>query len=210
MREDIDAFLMLISSDFMYDLWPILSNKFNSSMQQDARYIVMNNLNGINSFWEIDFSQKRLENTVKCFYKAGKYHKEFLDDLVHHTRKAETDFWLLSSITEHFIHNLNDKELVSKIKAVWSSTSDLSEVIEKSYNDSNTSWDIFLKEKTEEIQNYLADFAIAQISWPNHFMSFWKKIISILSQDELKDLKEKYQKYASILASYEEILVYPD
>jgi hypothetical protein len=216
MTQIIDQLAMLLSTDWFAGKWCQFGMKSNSqireAMKKKCRAIVSQLLDGESDYWSISFDDGRIRRTYDSFFSAATDSKldasdiEFLRQIADQTpveiKESET-IALLNSLTELLVadsspevaKNLSE-DTITIVISIYTATSMIDIDFVALCVNSNTDWDMKLREMTSGLPEYLADFATDICEQRSHFVQFWAQLVENISENELKNLRQWYSNTA--------------
>lgn len=204
----VDKLVLLLSTDWFDDYWPLIGlqagNSTRERLRLKCREIVAQIMNGESRYWDISFEDSRIEKTLSLFEESfnncdvsdndrktlmaiasenqdgylQQFTVEELLDSLLSLLVSETDPEVLKNITP---------ELASRVIYVYEQTQyqqldfvGISKVAE-------SAWDKNVQSYTPDLPECLADFALRLCQNPTHICRFWVclKQCSLLNEREL-------------------------
>ncbi|MES2296716.1 MAG: hypothetical protein V4582_06710 [Pseudomonadota bacterium] len=203
----IDQVVMLLSTDWFREHWALLGIRADAGkikkLQSLCREIVCDMLSGEESYWMISFDDARIQNTTQQFERALKDVKldQSSSSIVRSfTSPANADVsevdvvsllenltLLLMSDDDEDVRKNISPELLKVIRATFE-ISNLSQVdFIKVCVNSQTEWDCRMRSLTNDLPEYLADFAASLHEQTIQFVKFWTQLsLRTSTEDRLK------------------------
>jgi len=202
--KNLDRRLLLLSGDWFIPYWglipidaPIAERKRIQHVAQDAvRHIVGN----ATTYWTVDFSPVRQENTARFFMelvrksRLGSGSHQVLEWVLEREIAGNDDsptLWLFESLTESWISGSlaiqgADQRVYDQFISLakqWYGTGPNID-LEEELATSTTEWDIYLRRLTPDIPTYLSDFARTQVEVPTNFKGFWISLQRLINEED--------------------------
>lgn len=216
MTQIIDQLAMLLSTDWFAEKWYLFGMRSDlparEAMRQKCRAIVSQLFDGEIDYWLISFDDTRIRSTYTSFFAAAidsglhASDVEFLRQIADQTPaevKESENTALLKSLTDLLVSDSSPdvaKNLTGKVIATVISTYAATSVIDVDFVarclNSNTDWDIKLRNMTSGLPEYLADFATDICEQRHHFVQFWARLVERISENERKGLLQWYENTA--------------
>lgn len=203
---------MLLSADWFTGQWYLFGMKSNlaiqEAMKRKCRTIVSEIIDGEPDYWSASFEDGRVAHTYRSFFSAAtdcKLHASDVDFLRQIADQTSTEInesdtiTLLKSITELLVSDSSPevaKNLSENTSEIVISTYAATSIVDVDFVaislDSNTSWDLQLRNMTYGLPEYLADFATEICERRQHFVKFWARLVNRISEDERQNLLQWY------------------
>ncbi|UWZ86825.1 hypothetical protein [Occallatibacter riparius] len=204
----IDYLTMMLSTDWFLPHWPMIGIDVEESarvpLKQGFRELVLQMMGGVDSYYLINFSRQRKEETraefVRLVTESGQLDRfsEAIQEWTDLTHEELTATWVFTRITRellagrlpHYAPAL-EQELLAKIQSF---ILDPLEDVEFSQicADSRTKWDRYTRTLEPSLPGALADVAISAVRERN-FNLFWNKMSMTLSVEERYRLVDWYR-----------------
>lgn len=213
MSKTIDQLVMLLSSDWFFSKWHLLGlgspPVAREALQQSCRALTVEFLDGEVDYWMISFDPERIRRTQANFFAAAVRSKlsesdvDVLQRIANRTEDEENghhDASLLVSLTlllatsgAEAADEFLDKSVISRVRSTSRTFEFDMESMAPEWLCSRTEWDMRLREMTNDLPEFLADFAQDIITSSTKFHVFWKAVIEKLDTSQKASLVAWYQ-----------------
>ena len=208
-RADIDKVAMLLSADWFAPYWSaaglVVSPEEQSKGQRAARAVVRDLMKGVEVYWSVDFSDRRVSATQKRLFaglRSSGIDARVIDQISAVMRKqaendgsVSTSLWLFGALCDQLcsasVDARLDQNIVRVVRALWrgSKNNSVERIeLENALRASNTSWDRYLCGLTPDLPTYLSDSASALFVNRERFQRFWASLYWMVPQRERRAL----------------------
>jgi hypothetical protein len=208
-RADIDKVAMLLSADWFAPYWLavglVVTPEEQSLGQRAARAVVRNLMKGVEVYWSVDFSDRRVSATqsdLLAGLRSSGIDARVIDQIsavmrkqAENDRSVSTSLWLFGALCDQLcaasVDARLDRNLVRVVRALWQGSKNNSVgriELENALRASNTSWDRYLCGLTPDLPTYLSDSAAALFVNRERFQRFWASLYWMVPQRERRAL----------------------
>lgn len=219
----IDSLVMLLSTDWFKEYWPIigidLDEKASMAMQEGCREIVGQIMSGANEYWLANLSDERKWETrlrLKSLMKKLNLESVTNPAFEEWTQvdNEELDAGALyETLTSDLLSDEIAEDLDSDIKSSVACIYHQTEYGQVNFEDlclrSRTDWDNYIRGLTPELPSALVDTLLAFLK-ARRFKTLWCSLRKTLTLAQREELIARYRKMAKAFAGWDVIPAYLD
>jgi hypothetical protein len=225
---------MLLSADWFAPYWRnfglVLSESECALVREVARGVVRDLMKGADVYWNINFSEQRVSQTIGSFIEGVKGtglsnagRMQIADLLASAGGDAEsvtTTLWLFGALMDQLVSaapSMTPPKVAATtlpiVRSLWANGSapdDISDQLERAARTSNSEWDRYLRALTPDLPTLLSDWASNTLQRPDNFRRFWAQLFWVVSKDDRQGLRQWFESEAIKVADPSYVLATPD